>query len=67
MIPANIRWALYPKREDVKLENKFTAIPLKIPLCPDMPSAYKEIQKVTKILKSNFFTVYAQYALTYIF
>ena len=49
------------------MENKFTAIPLVIPLCPDMPSAYEKIKESTKVLKTNFFTVYAQYALTYIF
>lgn len=40
VIPANIRFKFYPTPEEVKLENKFAAIPLKVPLCKDMESAY---------------------------
>lgn len=32
LIPANIRFYFYPTAKDVKLENKFTAIPLTIPI-----------------------------------
>jgi len=35
-IPANIRFKPYQKREDVKLENKFAAIPLKLPIVESM-------------------------------
>lgn len=34
-IPANIRWGMYKKYEDVKLENKFAPIALTIPLVKD--------------------------------
>lgn len=43
MIPANIRFAFYPTREEVKLENKFAVVPLKVPLTEDMQSAYPQI------------------------
>lgn len=36
MIPANIRFKFYETREDVKLENKFAAIPLKVPVTKTM-------------------------------
>lgn len=35
-IPANIRFKFYPTREELKLENKFAAIPLTVPLTKDM-------------------------------
>jgi len=41
VIPGNIRFGFYQKREDVKIENKFTAMPLSAPLTKDMASAYK--------------------------
>jgi hypothetical protein len=40
-IPANIRFEFYPTREDVKMENKFAAIPLKLPLVTNMEKSYK--------------------------
>jgi len=42
-IPANIRFAFYPTPDKIKLENKFAAIPLTVPLTQDMPSAYPQI------------------------
>lgn len=36
VIPANIRFKFYPTPEDVKLENKFAAIPLLVPLTETM-------------------------------
>ena len=35
-IPANIRFKFYPTPADVKLENKFAAIPLTVPLASNM-------------------------------
>lgn len=32
VIPAAVRWQFYPTFESVKLENKFAAFPIKIPL-----------------------------------
>ncbi len=47
MIPANIRFKFYPTPEEVKLENKFAAIPMLVPLTENMDSAYGQIKKVT--------------------
>ena len=65
VMPANIRFKFYASPQDIKLENKFAAIPLKIPLTASMPEAYPKIQKVTKVLKNSISQVYAMYALTY--
>ena len=40
VIPANIRFKFYPSPDKVKLENKFAAIPLTIPLVEDMKRSY---------------------------
>jgi len=36
VIPTQIRFKFYAERKDVRLENKFTAFPLRIPLVDDM-------------------------------
>lgn len=36
VIPANVRFKFYATRDDIILENKFSAVPLKIPLLDDM-------------------------------
>ena len=46
-IPANVRFRFYPTREDVKAENKFSAIPIVLPLCENMEKSYKPIKKIT--------------------
>jgi hypothetical protein len=62
-IPANVRFEFYPTREDVKLENKFAAIPVMLPLFENMPEAYKTIQNLMKKrVKDNYLAVYASYA-----
>lgn len=43
VMPANIRFRFYPSPDKVKLENKFAAIPLKVPLTKDMESSYSVI------------------------
>jgi len=40
VIPANIRFKFYKTRQSVKLENKFAAIPLRVPLVESMESGY---------------------------
>ena len=65
-IPANIRFKFYPKVEEVKLENIFAAIPLEIPLCDSMETAYPKIQKVTNLIKGNMSLVYGIYAISYL-
>ena len=39
VIPANIRFKPYACLNEVKLENKFAAVPLRIPLCNDLDEA----------------------------
>ena len=68
MVPASVRFEFYPKREDVKLENKFSAIPVKFPLSDTMEEAYPKIKKASLKLKNNFFNflkTYATYASTF--
>jgi len=36
LLPANIRYSFYQTKEDVKLENKFAAIPIRMPLISNM-------------------------------
>lgn len=43
-IPANIRFAFYPSRFKVKMENKFAAFPLSVPICESMDKSYKNIK-----------------------
>lgn len=50
-MPANIRFQLYPNRESVKLENKFSAMSMTVPLTDSMENSYDEIKKVTNILR----------------
>jgi hypothetical protein len=45
LLPANIRFRWYPTREAVKLENKFSALPLKLPMISKMKDAYGIISK----------------------
>ena len=47
-IPANIRWQMYEKYDDVKLENKFAPIALRIPIISDFTeAAIKKIKGAT--------------------
>ena len=46
----------------MKLENKFSAIPLILPLAESMETAYSKVSVAMKKLKSNFLMVYAAYA-----
>lgn len=64
-IPANIRFRFYPTVDDVKLENKFAALPFKCPLAEDMKSAYPVIKKATAYLKGSLSFLYGMYALAY--
>jgi hypothetical protein len=64
LLPANIRFGFYPTREDVKVENKFAALPLKLPLITNMKDSYKQISRVTSKLKSSIGYVYTAYWIT---
>jgi hypothetical protein len=39
VVPVNIRYHLYQKLEDVRLENKFGPFIISLPLCNDMDQA----------------------------
>jgi NRPS condensation-like uncharacterized protein len=43
MMPANIRWGFYKSREDIRIENKFAALPIKMPLINNIKDSYKRI------------------------
>ena len=62
VIPANIRFSLYPTRDSIKIENKFAALAFTIPLCKSMESSYKAITKVSKKIKNSMGLIYSTYA-----
>jgi len=67
-VPASVRFEFYPKREDVKLENKFSAIQVILPLSDTMEQAYPKIKIACTKLKGGFFNflmTYGTYALTF--
>ncbi|CDW71676.1 ws dgat mgat [Stylonychia lemnae] len=64
VIPANIRFKHYQSIEDIKLENKFAVVPLRIPLFDDIKTSLREIPKATSRLRSAFGEVYATYFMT---
>ena len=51
-IPANIRFKFYPSVSEVKLENKFSAIPIVLPLTENMEKAIPVVKKRFMKLKS---------------
>jgi len=61
VVPANIRFELYPTRESVKIENKFAAVPLLIPLCKSMKDSYESMKKVSKKLRGSIPLIYSTY------
>ena len=65
MIPANIRFTFYHKAKDLKLENKFAAIPLTVPLSKSMEQAFGKIIQVTKALRDSFPMIYGVYAVSF--
>merc|ERR1712166_1113112 len=65
VIPANIRFKFYPTKEEVKLENKFAAIPLTVPTTDKMETSYGKIKRVTGQLRGSLGLIYAVYALSF--
>lgn len=64
-MPANIRFKFYPSPKQVKLENKFSVLPLEIPLVDSMAESYKVIQSITKKIKGSLSLIYSMYALQF--
>jgi len=60
-VPANIRWKYYDNYDDVKLENKFAPMPLKIDLASDSKSALERAKRVSREMKKSFSKIYAVY------
>ena len=65
VIPANIRFQHYGSWERVKFENKFTAVPLRLPLNKDLKKSLEVIPHVTRHIRDEFIDIYATYAITY--
>ena len=64
LVPANMRFGFYPTRDDVKIENKFAVLPLKLPIVSNMSDSYKKISQVTKRLKTSIGYIYTSYFIT---
>lgn len=64
-LPANLRFKFYKSRQHVKMENKFAALPICVPLSSTMEESYKRIHNVTKSLKNSMGLVYGTYALSF--
>jgi len=64
-IPANIRFQHYGSWENVRFENKFAPVPLRVPLKSDVNDSLREVPKVTSQLRHRFIDIYATYMGTY--
>ena len=42
-MPVNIRWSFPKTRSEIKIENKFAALPIRMPLVNNMKDSYKTI------------------------
>ena len=62
-IPVNIRWAPYKTYDEVQLENKFSPMPITIPLDTDLESALKKMKPVAGRMRRDFKVTYAAYIL----
>lgn len=47
-IPANIRWDAYKTYDEVRLENKFAILPIKLHLTQDLHQALAKNKKISK-------------------
>lgn len=64
-LPANIRFKFYETYDEIKLENKFSCIPINIPLSKTMEDAYLNVKKVTQMIKGSLAYMYCSYAMTF--
>jgi len=67
VIPGTVRWEFYPTYESVKLENKFAAFPVKIPLEENHEKAIFKVKKATNKIKTGFTKMYASYIMSLTF
>lgn len=66
-LPANVRFQYYETLDELKLENKFSGINMKLPLIKNVFEGFKAIPEITKKFKNNFGEIYAIYASCKIF
>lgn len=66
-MPCNIRWKQYDTYEEVKMENRFAPMPLKVALTLDRMEALQKAKKVSGDMKRQFSKVYAIYFLSLVF
>lgn len=59
-----MRFGFYPTPDDVKIENKFAVLPIKMPLVSNMVESYKQIKSATKIFKTSIGYIYTSYFVT---
>ena len=62
-MPVNIRWGPYATYDDVKLENKFSPMPVKLPICSDPEESLKKVKPVTSKMRTDFKKTYATYVI----
>ena len=67
VLPASVRFKFYPTRESLKLENKFAAMGMRLPLTESMEAAYPKIQKVTAAIRSGLPYLYCSYSVAHWF
>jgi len=63
-IPANIRFEAYKTYKDIKLENKWAALPISLPLIDSMQQS-SVVRQATSKIKNSLNFVYGSYALTF--
>ena len=63
-MPCNIRWKQYNTYDEVRLENKFAPMPLKVDLVEDHKEALSRAKRVSRDMKKSFAKVYAVYFLS---
>ena len=64
-MPVNIRFNFYKTPDDVKIENRFSIMPLRIPLHENMQGSYKVMNKLSNSLKKMQGFIYGTYAFTF--
>ena len=63
-MPCNIRWKQYNTYDEVRMENKFAPMPLKVDLVEDHREALTRAKRVSRDMKKNYAKVYAIYFLS---
>ena len=64
-MPVNIRFDFYSTPDDVRIENRFSIMPLRIPLFGNMKESYKVMKKLSSSLKNLYGFVYGVYAVSF--